>query len=201
MPLGPGEQAVTGRRSGEAPDAGSNDIATVRTSRRRLLGLLGAIGSELLDAPFYTIPSAWSSATKVLQGMPRGELEAALHRLGYRTSPAHGSAHAVKTDAPAGAIAAVARAWALRHPNPKVQAELDAASAADAGSVGGLSLAARITRGLPGAMGRRADALRDAVQFGPLGDATGGVPSSSSSAARDARKERHAQGVKFLSNP
>ena len=228
LPLPPGVALVVGRTSGEGSDAGSNDAATVRASRRRLLGMLGAVCQELLDAPFYVIPSDWSSGIKTSNGIPRAQLEGALSRLGYRTSSTHGSALGVKTDAPAGAVAAVMRAWALRYPNAKAQADLAEAEAfaAEAGpgvEIGegfGLSLAARIMRGLSGAQGRRANALRDAVTFDEDGtrsdgerEGEGGVGKGSTEpgagagagagapSASVARRSRHAAGVKYLSNP
>jgi tRNA(guanine-26,N2-N2) methyltransferase len=96
--------AAAARVAPRAPhDAGSNDIDTVASSRRRLQGLLRCIVNELPDAPlYYDLPSLCARLN--VTPPPLAEVWAGLVHAGYRVSGSHCGSDALKTDAPPGVV-------------------------------------------------------------------------------------------------
>ena len=100
----------------EERDGGSNGCATVASSRRRLLGVLHSLASELHDAsaPLYYDIASLCSKVKSPSVPSLWQFRAGLENAGYKTSGSHAAAGVVKTNAPPAVIWQVVRA-AARH--------------------------------------------------------------------------------------
>ena len=93
-----------------AHDHGSNDVETVATSRRRLIGIVRSVTEELLDAPLYFEPSGVASALR-MGVMPLLALQSAVRARGYAYSGSHAAPNAFKTTAPPDVWLQIFRDW------------------------------------------------------------------------------------------
>lgn len=98
-------------------DGGSNDVQTVSSSRRRLLGVLRSAQEETERVPDVPLYYDLSSLSKTLHtstiSLPN--MHAALLNAGYRVGASHCAPNVVKTDAPPVVIIDIMREWARQN--------------------------------------------------------------------------------------
>jgi tRNA G26 N,N-dimethylase Trm1 len=93
-------------------DGGSNDVATVSASRRRLMGVVRCIVEEAGNQSplYYELPSLASRLR--ISNLPLTHAHAALLDAGYTSTGSHCSPNVVKTDAPPEVVWDIMREWA-----------------------------------------------------------------------------------------
>ncbi|XP_072167824.1 tRNA (guanine(26)-N(2))-dimethyltransferase-like isoform X1 [Diadema setosum] len=81
----------------------------------RMKGLMTVVSEELSDCPLYYITSSLCHVLHC-ECPSQEKVRSAILNAGYRVSISHASAEAIKTDAPAGVIWDILRAWVKDHP-------------------------------------------------------------------------------------